>query len=67
MLCPLCEASVEVSEDLRDGDVVECEECGASLVKNGEVLESFVDEDDEYEEEDDEYEEDEEDEESPDD
>jgi alpha-aminoadipate carrier protein LysW len=51
--CPVCEADIDLDEDdLDEGDVVSCDECGASLNVTGlEPLELESDEDDE----DDEY------------
>jgi len=57
--CPLCDAAVDVEEDeLDQGDILICEECGASLIVTGldplELEEAEEEEDDldeEYEEE----------------
>ena len=66
--CPLCDAAIDVDEeDLDEGDVLICEECGTNLTVNGvsplelvsEDEEELDDEDDDF---DDDYDDDEEDE-----
>jgi hypothetical protein len=60
-ICPYCalEFYVENEDDLEKGDVVNCEECGASLevVRNNELELRLVSEDDPSEEEEEEEEE----------
>jgi alpha-aminoadipate carrier protein LysW len=65
--CPKCDAAIDVEEeDLDEGDVLSCDECGASLTVtsvNPVELESDDDDDDDdydYDEDDDEDEDDEE-------
>jgi len=62
--CPACDANdLEVDEfDVEEGDIVNCPECGASLVVNSLSPLEFETADDEDEDDDDEDEEDEEDE-----
>jgi len=67
--CPACDADdLEVDEfDVEEGDIVNCPECGASLVVNSLSPLEFETADDEAEDDDDEDEEDEEDEDDEDD
>jgi alpha-aminoadipate carrier protein LysW len=63
--CPKCDAPLDVEEeDLDEGDVLSCDECGASLtvasVKPVELQSEDEEEDDEDEEDEDEEEEEEE-------
>jgi alpha-aminoadipate carrier protein LysW len=69
--CPECDAEIDIeADDVDEGDVVSCDECGADLrVLSTEPLELAVadEEEEEEEEEDDEFFEDEEEEETEDD
>ena len=67
--CPACDANdLEVDEfDVEEGDIVNCPECGASLVVNSLSPLEFETADDEDEDDDDDEDEDEEDEEDADD
>jgi lysine biosynthesis protein LysW len=61
--CPKCDAVIDVEEDeLDEGDVLSCDECGASLSVSGtDPLELASDDDDEFDdEEDDDFDEDDE-------
>ena len=67
--CPKCDASIDVEEeDLDEGDVLSCDECGASLTVASinpvelESEEDGKDDDDDYDDEDDEEDEENEDE-----
>jgi len=62
--CPKCDAPIDVEEEeLDEGDVLSCDECGASLtVASVNPVELQSDEEDEEEDEDFDYEDDEEDE-----
>jgi hypothetical protein len=31
ILCPECQNSIEITEDIREGDIVECSFCGSEL------------------------------------
>jgi alpha-aminoadipate carrier protein LysW len=58
--CPLCDAGIDVDEEeLDEGDVLICEECGTNLTVNGlSPLELVSGESDEDEDEDDDFDED---------
>jgi lysine biosynthesis protein LysW len=66
--CPSCDAPIDVDEEeLDEGDVVECDECGSALTVTGvDPLELEAD-DEEEEDEDEDYDEDDEEEEEEDD
>ncbi|MFN7923817.1 MAG: hypothetical protein U0Q16_27190 [Bryobacteraceae bacterium] len=55
--CPLCDAEIDVEEeDLDEGDVLSCDECGATLNVSGlDPLELQPESDDEDEEDDEDY------------
>jgi lysine biosynthesis protein LysW len=52
--CPVCDAAIDVEEDeLDEGDVVECDECGAALTVAGvDPLELEADEEEDEDEDD---------------
>ena len=52
--CPLCDGSIDLEEeDLTEGDVISCDECGASLnVTNTNPLEISAEDEEEEDEED---------------
>jgi alpha-aminoadipate carrier protein LysW len=66
--CPVCDASIDVDEeDLDEGDVLSCDECGASLnVASVDPLEIESSEEEDEEEDDLDYDEDEDEEEEED-
>lgn len=45
-ICPACDASIEIDDDvyLEDGDELECEDCGSNLVFKGNELIEFEEE-----------------------
>lgn len=58
--CPECDAEVHVDEDIEKGDIIECDDCGATLEVVGldpvELDVASEDEDEEYfDDDDDEY------------
>lgn len=59
-ICPECDAEVHVDDDVEKGDIIECDDCGASLEVVGldpiELDVAAEEEDEEYiDDEDDEY------------
>jgi alpha-aminoadipate carrier protein LysW len=61
--CPKCDGAIDVEEDeLDEGDVLSCDECGASLtVLSLNPVELEAEDEDDYDEEDEDYEDDDED------
>jgi alpha-aminoadipate/glutamate carrier protein LysW len=58
--CPLCDAAIDVDEeDLDEGDLLSCEECGTNLTVNSvSPLELVSEDDDEVDEDDDDFDDD---------
>jgi alpha-aminoadipate carrier protein LysW len=61
--CPKCDGAIDVEEDeLDEGDVLSCDECGASLtVLSLNPVELEAEDEDDYDEEDEDYDDDDED------
>jgi alpha-aminoadipate/glutamate carrier protein LysW len=58
--CPLCDAAIDVDEEeLDEGDVLSCDECGGNLTVNSVTpLELVSEDDDEVDEDDDDFDDD---------